>query len=182
MAATMAIGKRWPADRGDGEQVCDLTGQPGKAAGQHVTHRRRDTGHRGPVQRRTLRREQPRDLLGEERVPGGAVVHGPDQRRRRPLTAHLFDQLANLIGRQAGELQQLGLTGQLGQQPARGMIPAATSTSRYVPTTRAATSCSWRARKTSSRSDDMSAQCRSSTTTTSGRCAARPRRYVAVAS
>ena len=109
--------------RGDGEQVYDLTGQPGQAAGQHVTHRRRDTGHRGPVKRRTLRREQPRDLLGEERVPGGAVVHGADQRRRRALTAHLFDQLANLIGRQAGELQHLGLPGQLGQQPARGMIP-----------------------------------------------------------
>ena len=49
-------------------------------------------------------------------------MHGLDQLCWRALTAHLFQQLANLVCSQAGELYQLGLPSQLGQQRAGGMI------------------------------------------------------------
>ena len=111
-----------PHDRGDGQQVHHLPGQPGKTASQHLAHRGRYTRHRGTIKRRTLRREQPGDLSDEERVARGAVVHRPDQHRRRLLTAHHFQQLADLARGQACELHQLGLPGQLAQQPPHGMI------------------------------------------------------------
>ena len=111
-----------PDDRRHGEQVHDRTGQSGQAARQHVAHRGRYARRRGPVERRPLRREQPRDLLGEKRIARRTVVHGLDQLCWRALTAYLFQQLANLVRSQAGELYQLGLPGQLGQQQAGGMI------------------------------------------------------------
>jgi len=95
MAATVVIGNRLPTTEGHGEQVHDLAGQPGEATSQHVTHHGRYAGDLGPVQGNALRREQPRDLLGEKRVARGAVVHGLDQRCRRVLSAHLLDQLAD---------------------------------------------------------------------------------------
>jgi hypothetical protein len=50
-------------------------------------------------------------------------VHGLDQRCLRRLSAHLLDQLADLVRRQPGEPYQLGLPGQFGQQRAGGVIP-----------------------------------------------------------
>jgi hypothetical protein len=100
---------------------CTPTGNP--SSFQHVTDHGRHAGDLGPVQGNALRREQPRDLLDEKRIARGAVVHGLDQRCLRRLSAHLLDQLADLVGRQPGEPYQLRLPGQLGQHRPGGMIP-----------------------------------------------------------
>ena len=46
-----------PDDRGHGEQVHDLAGQPGEATSQYVAHHGRHAGDLGPVQGNALRRE-----------------------------------------------------------------------------------------------------------------------------
>ena len=111
-----------PHDRRHGEQIHDRAGQPGEAAGQHVAHRGRYAGHQGPVEGHALRGEQPCDLLREERVARGTVVHGLDQRRLRALATNLLDQLPDLVSGQPAEPYQLGLPGQLGQERAGWMI------------------------------------------------------------
>ena len=111
-----------PGDRGHGEQVHDLAGQPGQAPGQDIADRGRHAGHQGPVEGRVLGGEQPGDLLGEEGVARRAVVHRLDQPCLRALAADLLDQLAGLGRRQPGELDQLRLPGHLGQQRAGRMI------------------------------------------------------------
>ena len=157
-------------------------GAAGQATSQHVADRGRYAGHQGAIERRALRREQPGDLPGEKRVARGAVVHGPDQRRRRLLTAHHLEQLADLARRQPCELHQLGLPGQLAQQRTGRMIADRDLHVPVRPDDEHRRVAQWRARNTSSRSDDTSAQWRSSTTTTTGRCAARLRKYVAARS
>ena len=123
MAATVAIGNRLPTTEATASRSTTLPGSRARrrastsptTGGTPVTWAR----SRGDA----LRREQPRDLLGEKRIARGAVVHGLDQRCLRRLSAHLLDQLADLVCRQPGEPYQLGLPGQFGQQRAGGMIP-----------------------------------------------------------
>jgi hypothetical protein len=104
-----------PDDRCHSEQVHYGARQPGQPASQHVAHHGRHTAHRYVVKGPAVGCEQPRDLLGEERVAPGAVMHRLDQRCLRALTADLLDQLADLVNGQPGELYQLGLPGQLSQ-------------------------------------------------------------------